>query len=275
MKKFSVLALLLFAAVSLSSCRVILVKDKSALNRETIQPSENIVDSLYTLAHFDAVKVSGAGKVLFTQGQEYLKVSAPDNLIDKISVSVEGTTLVIKPEFNSAGHLDDCLVYTLSCPSLEEIAVSGSVDFISENTLSCSSLSVAASGSSDVLLQGLECSGDADFTLSGSSDLNGFGLKARLLDVSLAGSCDIDVDGLAAERVDVSGSGSTDVELENLEVKKMNVALSGSGDITLGGKADEVYFKLSGAADADIRDLDYKDASWSTSGSSTVKGARK
>ena len=275
MKKINALALLLFAAVSLSSCRVILVKDKSALNRETIQPSENIVDSLYTLAHFDAVKVSGAGKVLFTQGQEYLKVSAPDNLIDKISVSVEGTTLVIKPEFNSAGHLDDCLVYTLSCPSLEEIAVSGSVDFISENTLSCSSLSVAASGSSDVLLQGLECSGDADFTLSGSSDLNGFGLKARLLDVSLAGSCDIDVDGLAAERVDVSGSGSTDVELENLEVKKMNVALSGSGDITLGGKADEVYFKLSGAADADIRDLDYKDASWSTSGSSTVKGARK
>ena len=55
MKKFSVLALLLFAAVSLSSCRVILVKDKSALNRETIQPSENIVDSLYTLAHCDAV----------------------------------------------------------------------------------------------------------------------------------------------------------------------------------------------------------------------------
>ena len=275
MKKINALALLLFAAVSLSSCRVILVKDKSALNRETIQPSENIVDSLYTLAHFDAVKVSGAGKVLFTQGQEYLKVSAPDNLIDKISVSVEGTTLVIKPEFNSAGHLDDCLVYTLSCPSLEEIAVSGSVDFISENTLSCSSLSVAASGSSDVLLQGLECSGDADFTLSGSSDLNGFGLKARLLDVSLAGSCDIDVDGLAAERVDVSGSGSTDVELKNLEVKKMDVALSGSGDICLAGKADEVYFKLSGAADADIRDLDYKDASWSTSGSSTVKGARK
>ena len=85
----------------------------------------------------------------------------------------------------------------------------------------------------------------------------------------------MDVDGLVAQNVDVSGSGSTDVELENLEVKKMNVALSGSGDICLAGKADEVYFKLSGAADADIRDLDYKDASWSTSGSSTVKGARK
>lgn len=275
MKKISVLALLLFGAVSLSSCRVVLVKDKKVLNKETIQPSENIVDSLYTLARFDAVKVSGAGKVYFTQGQEFLKVSAPDNLIDKISVRVEGTTLVIKPEFNSAGHLDDCLVYTLSCPSLEEIAVSGSVDFISENTLSCSSLSVAASGSSDVLLQGLECSGDADFTLSGSSDLNGFGLKARSVEVSLSGSCDMDVDGLVAQNVDVSGSGSTDVELENLEVKKMNVALSGSGDISLGGKADEVYFKLSGAADADIRNLDYKDASWSTSGSSTVQGARK
>ena len=275
MKKFSVLALLLFASVSLSSCRVVIVKDKSALNRETIQPSENIVDSLYTLAPFDAVKVSGAGKVFFTQGQEFLKVSAPDNLIDKISVRVEGSTLVIKPEVNSAGRLDDCLVYTLCCPSLEEITVSGSVDFISENVLSCSSLSVAASGSSDVDLRGLDCSGDAEFSLSGSSDLKGFGLKARSFDVSLSGSCDMDVDGLVAERVDVSGSGSTDVELKNLEVKKMDVALSGSGDICLTGKADEVYFKLSGSADADIRDLEYKDASWSTSGSSTVKGARK
>lgn len=275
MKKINALALLLFAAVILSSCRVVIVKDKSTLNRETILPSEKIVDSLYTLAHFDAVRVSGAGKVFFTQGEEYLKVSAPDNLIDKISVSVEGTTLVIKPEFNSAGRLDDCLVYTLCCPSLEGIAVSGSVDFLSENVLSCSSLSVSASGSSDVNLKGLECSGDADFSLSGSSDLKGFGLKARSFDVGLAGSCDMDVDGLAAERVDVSGSGSTDVELKNLEVKKMDVALSGSGDICLAGKADEVYFKLSGSADADIRNLEYKDASWSTSGSSTVKGARK
>ena len=275
MKKISVISLILLGAISLSSCRVIIVKDRSVLNKETIQPSGTMADSLCTPGHFNAVTVSGAGKVYFSQeGEEFLKISAPDNLIDKIRVSVEGSTLVIKPDFNSAKNLDDLLVYNICCPSLEGIKVSGSVDFISEGVVSCPDFYVSASGSSDVILRGLDCSGDAEFSLSGSSDLNARGIKARSFDASLSGSCDMDVNGLEAEKVQIGGSGATDVEIKGLLTKDMDVALSGSGDITLAGKADKAYFKLSGASDADIRALEYNDASWSTSGSSTVKGAR-
>ena len=274
MKKISVISLILLGAISLSSCRVIIVKDRSVLNKEAIQPSGTMADSLCTPGHFNAVTVSGAGKVYFREGEEFLKISAPDNLIDKIRVSVEGSTLVIKPDFNSVKNLDDLLVYNICCPSLEGIKVSGSVDFISEGVVSCPDFYVSASGSSDVILRGLDCSGDAEFSLSGSSDLKARGIKARSFDASLSGSCDMEVDGLEAEKVQIGGSGATDVEIKGLLTIDMDVALSGSGDITLAGKADKAYFKLSGSSDADIRALEYNDASWSTGGSSTVKGAR-
>jgi hypothetical protein len=205
-----------------------------------------------TVGSFDAISISNAFDVYFTQSADYAVVVSASELSfrDQITTEVRNGTLYIglkKSNFDwKSGRK---LRAYVSAPVLTKIALSGSSNLNIENLFKTEDLFVQISGSSD-FKGALECK-NLRLSSSGSSDYKITG-KAENLEVNISGSSDMKAFDFATDFCDISCSGTSDVEIT--VNKELKVNISGASNVSYKGTAIIRDMKTSGSSNLRKKD---------------------
>jgi len=185
----------------------------------------NVAEDKRTLSFesFDSIVISSSADVYLSYGKEQkVVVSASEAQFDKLDLEVKRGSLQIKNKRNKGNNNwswsknEKRIQVYITLPTIKEIAISGSGDFVMEDEFNLPSLDIAISGSGDVLLK------------KGSADE---------FHVSIAGSGDVESNlETVNSEINISGSGDVDLLVE----KRLEVNIAGSGDVTYKGNPDHV-----------------------------------
>ena len=255
MKKAIILFVAFMAIVSLQACRIEKVYDSD----------DNVLTHKLDLKGFSAVSNAGSCDVHFTQSPTYkVTLKASQRWYDSHAISVENGTLVIRGKgstkqkgvsvINMTGYDGNAEIW-ISAPSLEDVSMSGSGDFTLDGNLKGKGLTVNVRGSSDVKMKDITLSGDFEYTVSGSGDVEMGTLKANNARFAIFGSGDVKskLANVSHTNVHVSGSGDADLHFADCGYAEVNVF--GSGDIELSGQLRSLSKHVSGSGDVDTMKL--------------------
>jgi len=191
---------------------------------------------------FNAIDISGSYEVILIQGNTTsLIVEADDNLQSVIKTKVENKKLIVENEESICDSKS--LKLYITTPDIKSVSLSGVVDLKNVDTIRTKMLAIDVSGVADIHFAisveklSLSCSGsgtialkgragDMDAEISGSGEINAFGLltdtcslsssgagKANLnvsqkLDVDISGTATVKYKGNPKVKQDISGVGS-------------------------------------------------------------------
>jgi hypothetical protein len=172
---------------------------------------------------FTALKVGGAFDVYLTQGdKEELIVEADENLMNLITTTVRGNTLIINTKKNIR-DADELNLY-ITFKELEKMDFSGAVEVESDGKLTFDRLLIKGSGASEIDLK----------------------LTANKLECNFSGASEIDLTG-QADYCSMKCSGASELDAEDFVVKEYNIEITGAGEGVI-NCTDILNASVSGAA---------------------------
>lgn len=241
MKK--ILPILLAAAtlITLPSCRFIRVSDEfneslfaeglmssDESAGERITASDNYITREAMAGDFHSLTCNLPGDVIYTPGDCAVSIYAPDNVMERISVSNENGTLVIKSNLNRIRNLKKITV-NISSPVLESVNFNGAVDFNAPEGITALNFDATVNGAGDIDINGLQAN-EAEITVNGAGDAKIEGLDCDALMISINGAGDASLSGKAG-RADLSISGAGDIDARNLNCSDINSKIRGMGSV--------------------------------------------
>lgn len=203
------------------------------IRNEKVKGSGNIKQEVRTQNPFKSISTSGNYNVYIQQGSKRdIQIEADDNLLPYIVTTVNGSELQINTKKGYEIKPTKTVNIYVTVEELEELNSSGSGGFYSKSSLKGNKVVFSFSGSTiaDMDLN----SNVLDVRISGSSKVN---LKGNVPQTKygISGSGDIDAFGLHSDnvKVEVSGSGKLDLFAE----KKLDISVSGMGNVRYKGNA--------------------------------------
>ncbi|MGL4611022.1 MAG: head GIN domain-containing protein [Trueperaceae bacterium] len=199
---------------------------------------------------FNSVELRAFGDMTITQGTtESLVIEGDEEMLEKISSRVEGTTLILELGQNWLGRImaginaigRKPVNYHITVKDLQSLKVMGSSD-VHIPSLKTTKLHLIITGNGEVKLPSLTAEG-LEVTISGRGELDVAG-QVQSQTISIAGSGEYDAKGLTSQTAKVSISGHGDVEVavnETLEVK-----IAGYGEVKYVGNP-QVKQSIAGA----------------------------
>ena len=131
MKKILTLTLAAVSLLTLSSCRFVTISDElkeelkdnpvwGSAGSERITASDNYITRNDVTGEFHALSCNLPGDVIYKPGDCAISIYAPDNILDHVTVSNEGGTLVVKSNVANIRNLKK-IVINVSSPVMEEL----------------------------------------------------------------------------------------------------------------------------------------------------------
>ena len=219
---------LIFMALSLSfiltSCTM---GEWKISGSENIEPSEMIVKRVYPQQSFDRIDIHTLAdvKIVQTDGDSYVRISAPENYIDLFEFKNKHGQLDIKLKKNNVNIHTNHVKITVYTPNLHGIENNGLSNVIC-NGLNSSELHVENGGVGSITFSDLrvpnlkvECDGIGGITLSGRAakakyecdgvgSIKASGLKARYVKAAVSGVGSIDCYATEYIKGEINGIGS-------------------------------------------------------------------
>nr|WP_294904748.1 head GIN domain-containing protein [uncultured Lacibacter sp.] len=226
--------LLISSGILLSSCSTRRVKGNGDIVKQERKESS-----------FNAVKVSGAFDVYFSQSDEQeIQIEADENLMRYIETNVEDGVLRIRTKNGiNLRPTQDMKVY-VKAPKYRSVSIAGSGNLVAETNINLNEkIRLSIAGSGDIRLQELNAP-QVDVNISGSGTAEGHG-STRDIDIDVAGSGDVKMSGLKAENAKISIAGSGNVWV--FASMKLEVKVAGGGDIHYYGNPTDIKSKLAGS----------------------------
>ncbi len=185
--------------------------------------SGKIVSETRQIQGFDAVDLSGAGKLILTQSAtESVVVEADDNAMPLVTTELSGRTLRLSTKNGLPTNAR--VTYKVGIEDLTAISVSGAGD-VTASAVDTPSLKLEQSGAGNITAAGQ--AGDLDVDISGAGDYDGADLAATTARVSVSGAGNAVVKVERSLDARVSGAGS----IEYIGNPSVNQQTSGAGSI--------------------------------------------
>ncbi len=220
MKNTNILIILAVAATGLSSCNKISGEGGIVYEDRVVTGFSKVSLSMDATVYYQ----SDTGSKITLSGQQ--------NILDAIQTDLENGTLVIKykKKVTIGNHLP--VTVTVSAPGINTLAISGSGDIRTLVNWEAYVASLEISGSGNINLYGIQAH-DLSATISGSSRITVNGGSARNENLDISGSGSIDLQQVLADTVyaNISGSGDILVTVSDL----LDGTISGSGNIRYSG----------------------------------------
>ncbi|MGH1388213.1 head GIN domain-containing protein [Kordia sp.] len=213
--------------------------------KKKIKGNGNVTTITRTTSDYDAISVAGSFDVELVAGTEgKITLTGESNLLEHILTEVKGDVLKIKVKKGSNLRVSrgKKLVITVPFKDISKVALSGSGDVYTKDTIKADSFKMALAGSGDVIID--INTGKLKMAVSGSGDMTARG-TADNAEIALSGSGDIHAYKLQAKSAKVSLAGSGDIRLYATDFLKARVA--GSGDITYKGNPAKQDTKVAGS----------------------------
>ena len=241
---------ILFAAatfVALSSCSFIRIDTKTLMTmfeEEGIDLSESpkkavsasgpvVTEVRDGLPEFTGIESSIPIDIEYSQGDQYVSISAPNNVMPYISTEVVNGTLKIKFSGARVKNVKD-IGAVIRTPDLRSVDLNGAGDIEMKGHVEISQIDIAINGAGDV-------------------DIDDLTVNSFQIDVNGAG--DIEIERIACESFGADISGAGDMSIDSIEAASLRVGLSGAGDCTLAGHVTEADLSVNGAGSVDVRNL--------------------
>lgn len=200
-------------------------------------------------------------------GKSSLQITIDENLLPQLEINVSNGCLSIRTN-NKDRLFPTKLIINSSSAKLEEVKISGCVDFILQNNFTGDDLKMNISGSGDIYLnKPVRIANTYEIKVSGSGDMKANNLTCRNIEASISGSGDLDLKG-KAESGEYKVTGSGDIHAYGFVVKDLKCKVSGSGDIE--ANATETL-DASTSGSGDIRYKGYPRADIRSTGSGDIK----
>jgi hypothetical protein len=213
--------------------------------QDKIKGNGDVTKKTVSTSNYDEVKVAGFFDVTLIAGSEgKIVVEGESNLIEYVECKVEGNALRIGVEKGKkiSPSMGKTITVTVPFESLNEVTLAGSGDVTSKSTIKSTDFTTTLSGSGDIKLNIDAKKVDAKVTGSGNMTLDG---KAGDLVCGVTGSGDLDAFGLDSTNVDstVTGSGNCKVHCSDF----LQAKVTGSGDIDYKGEPKKKDTKVHGS----------------------------
>ncbi len=238
-KKLSTLSIVMLLTM-------LLISDQAIAQWKSVRGNGEVVTQERTVSDFSGIKISCSADVFLKQGsRNAVKVRADENLMEMIETDVRGGTLNIDIDGNIR-NVEVLEVY-VTVANLQKVAINGSGDVESENTITGIDFEIQINGSGDVELE----------------------LDVKNLETKINGSGDVEVSGVQGT-FDLLVAGSGDFEAENLRLSECLIQINGSGDVRLKGSADNLVVSQSASGDVNLYSLSAGDVEATASGSGDI-----
>ena len=203
-------------------------------------PSGNTVTRDEDFTDFTIVDIGSAFEAEITQSNSYsIKITADENIMERIQVSKTGETLTIR--VTGIIIQVDTLKAEITMPELHELSFSGATHGIATGFSSTHNLTLTLSGASS--LDADISTGYVEINLEGASRLQGEVTASEDAKLFIGGASTVELTGEAKDILVEECSGASSLDLSNFPVNNANVNLSGASSATI---------KLDGRLDADI-----------------------
>ncbi len=189
--------------------------------------SEN-VDKIFPVGEFYGIEIDGAVNLVLTQSNvQSVQVNAPENIMDKVSVSVEDNFLKITTD----------KIYTK-----KEIKV---------YVVNPSFLKIKAQGASKIHANSSITTDKLELDLYGATKIVFDSLKTDFLDVELYGAGAADVKG-AARKMLAKIEGVSKFNAKDLQLKVADMKVNGASDVDL-QVTDSLWIEANGASKVECK----------------------
>lgn len=166
----------------------------------------------------------------YTQGNEpEIRITIDENLYPYLNVKVDKQKLSITAKANTQLSPTKLKIEG-SSKRLEEIDMSGSMDFILRGPLSGDKLKVEGSGGSDIKMKHPVRLTECNISASGGADIMFSDLSCQRIKAACSGGSDIDLKG-NAEEGSFDTSGGSDLKAYGMSIKRVKCDSSGGSDI--------------------------------------------
>lgn len=222
-KLFLITTLLIILSLLLSGCGLLPFI-------RVVRGSGSLVSDVRPVSGFDRIQLDGAGQLLITQGNdEFLEVTAEDNLIEKLTSEVVDGTLVLGFEAHPLRRNiipTRRIVYTLSVTELTTVTINGAGD-LQITSLETPSLGLVLNGAGQIKINDLQAE-SLDVQISGTGNIDIAG-DVNVQVVSIDGAANYQAGGLRTDNttIEIKGLGNAAV----WATSQLNVTLSGAGNL--------------------------------------------
>ena len=205
----------------------------------------NVTTKTINTGNYDGIKGVGSMDIHLEKGTEgNISVTTDDNLHEYLEIEVKDNMLVIKTKKNTYLKTKKGIHIKVPFNDISEVALVGSGDIDTKDTINSDELRVRVTGSGDVELALEANTVDASVTGSGDMVLTG---KTDSLEISVTGSGDFKGSDLVSQNTDARVSGSGDASV--VAKQSLKARVNGSGDITYSGNPEKSDTKTSGSGD--------------------------
>ena len=260
MKKLNAI-LILSIAILMEGCTFALASSKA----DKITPSRNYISKAFDINGFTAIRSNSIIDVEYTQSTGYSKieVTAPENLMQYVSISKSGSTLNIDCEKFSTNNFSGNFHITakVTAPAVTGFTLNGTGDIKFMNALNTKNdITITSNGTGDVEGPTVICS-RLSASSNGTGDIDISSVESKYAHLSLVGTGDIDIISLRASDAKIRLLGTGDIELKTLSTTSLDASLSGTGDIDInGGTAVNASLNLTGTGDINAKKLKVENA---------------
>ena len=237
--KNSILSTVVFIFLLISSSQV-----TAQWRADKIVGNGDVTTKVVSTNDYDKIKVMGHFDVQLESGNEgNISVMTDENLHEYIIVEVkDNNTLVIRVKKNINLKTRKGIHITVPFKDISEIALMGSGEIESKDTIQADLFEVSLAGSGDLDLNFNVANLDAKVSGSGDMILSG---EAKNFEMKLSGSGDFDGNSLRCENTQVYVSGSGQAKVTASE--RIKARVNGSGAIKYAGNPEIKDVKVSGS----------------------------
>ena len=235
--------------------------------------AETVSRSVPLTTDVTRVNFAGPGELHLTQGDdEYIKLTASEEVLDKIDARIRGKTLYLGKK-KQAGRIGVNMVeppirFDIQLKRLDAIRMWGTANTWLGD-LQTDRLRIVLAGSGKITATSIKA-WEMKLTLAGNCGFKGQQIETGETDIKVSGSGNININELQTGRVEISTAGSSDVTLASVTANKLDTTVSGSANINLKGKVDIQELEVAGSGNYRAPDLISKVAYIDVMGSGDV-----
>jgi len=202
------------------------------------------------------VYFTGSGELHLTQGEdEFIKLTAPEEVLDKVEARIKGRSLYLGKKKNSRGFdvMNDPIRFDVQLKQIDAVRIWGSAKAWLGD-LQSDHLKVVLAGNNKVVAKTIKA-WEMDLRIAGNCEFKGEQIETGEMGMKVSGSGKIGITEIDTPRLDLRIAGSGDVDLDALSAAKLNTEITGSANLNLKGKVDQQELSVAGSGTYRAPDL--------------------
>ena len=207
------------------------------------------------------IYLNGSNELHLSQGEEeFVKLTAPEELLPRIEARVKGKGLYLGREegpWNDRSWTGFDLVtpvrFDVQLKTIDAIRVWGSGNAtISE--LESDHLRIIIFGSGNVVSHGIRAN-KVNVEIGGSGEFEGDYIESSKVDLEINGSAKVELARSVTRSVNIEINGAADMKLSDLTSEELDVEINGTADLDLKGNVSSQELEVNGSGGYTAPDL--------------------